>query len=68
MKKFADVAIRELLPFKQRQVLKMYYIENKNIQQIAEELDIDKSTVSRRLNAAKKFLKKIRKIYSEVAK
>ena len=41
--------IQEKLPVRQREVIKLYYFEGLNIPQIAAELKVNKSTVSRTL-------------------
>lgn len=58
MKKFLTVAVEVVLTDKQRQVVEMYYIDNKNIPEIAEILGKNKSTVQRTLNTAVEKLKK----------
>ncbi|MEG0780620.1 MAG: sigma-70 family RNA polymerase sigma factor [Oscillospiraceae bacterium] len=46
---------QELTP-RQRQMLALYYDENKNMSRIAEELGVSRSTVSRTISRAKKRL------------
>lgn len=51
-------AIREVLTAKQRETLLAYYIQQKNIPQIAAERGVHKSTVCRTLRRAETRLKK----------
>ena len=50
--------IREELTANQRQILLAYYIQNRTIPQIAEELGRNKSTVSRTLHRAEEKLRR----------
>lgn len=59
---FAEKTLHQVianeLTLKQKEVVLMYFFEGKNIVQIAKELNVNKSTVSRNLHAALKNLKK----------
>ena len=46
-------SIQQLLTPRQRQVLQLYYLEEKTIPEIARQLHVNKSTVSRTLHRAK---------------
>lgn len=67
LKKILYKAIEEVLTDRQKEILIIYYFEEKTMEQIAEELNINKSTVSRTLQRAEKNLKKIAKILEDVA-
>ena len=59
--------IEEDLTDKQKRVIQMYYFEGKKMTEIAEEMRINKSTVSRHLKLADKKFQKIKKYSVEVA-
>lgn len=68
MKKMLGAAINITLTEKQRQVAVMYYTEEKKIPEIAQILNINKSTVSRTLRRAEQGLEKIKLIYENYKK
>lgn len=55
-KRFVGNAVRYLPP-KQREVLRLYFFEGLRMEQIAQRLGVSKSTVSRRLSAARRTLR-----------
>ncbi|WP_159428989.1 sigma-70 family RNA polymerase sigma factor [Tepidibacter formicigenes] len=61
MKNNLKVAMNEYLTDRQKQILTMYYFEEKTMEQIAKELYISKPCVSITLKRAKNNLKKIKK-------
>lgn len=67
MKKVLFKAIHEELTEKQKIITLMYHQEGKKVTEIAENLGLNKSTVSRHLKYAEKKLKKIKKFFLEVA-
>lgn len=67
MKKGMYKVLEEELTPKQKQIILMYYFDNKNIIQIASELKVNKSTISRTKKAAEKKLNKIKNFFLEVA-
>ena len=60
-RKRVNRVIREELTDRQRQVLMAYYFDEKNITQIAADLGVNKSTVSRILHRAENRLKRFLK-------
>ena len=58
IKRVISLVIRNELTEKQRQVLLMYYFDNKNIIEISKELGINKSSVSRLISRAKMRIEK----------
>ncbi|MBB6214975.1 RNA polymerase sigma factor (sigma-70 family) [Anaerosolibacter carboniphilus] len=67
LKKILQKAIEMELTEKQKQILLMYYYENKNQRQIAEELSMNQSNVSRNLRQAERKLKKINEYITDYA-
>ncbi len=67
MKRFVDLAIKLALTDRQKQIIEMYYIENKKMPEIARSLGINKSTVLRTLRTAEEKLKKFKVIFEKVA-
>ncbi len=67
MKRFVDLAIKLALTDRQKQIIEMYYIENKKMPEIAQSLGINKSTVLRTLRTAEQKLKKFKIIFEKVA-
>jgi RNA polymerase sigma factor (sigma-70 family) len=65
MKKFLASAIEIVLTEKQRRVLEMYYVDKKNIPEIANILEVHKSTVQRTLKVAVEKLKKNKRIFDK---
>lgn len=59
MKRLMYKGLDHLLTPRQRECFQKYYGEEKNIEQIALILSLNKSTVSRHLKAARKNLKKL---------
>lgn len=59
MKNLLCKAINLNLTQRQRECVMLYYMENKKISEVAAELNIDKSTVSRHLSSARKKLKSL---------
>lgn len=55
------IAINEELTDRQREFVNMYYFEGKTVCEIADELGVNSSTVSRVLSYARKNLKKVLK-------
>ncbi len=51
-------AMREELTDRQRQVMTLYYCDGKNMREIGETLDIDKSTVSRTISRGEQRLRR----------
>ena len=60
-RKRVNRVIREELTQRQQQILMAYYFDNKNITQIAADLGVNKSTVSRTLHRAETRLKRFLK-------
>ena len=67
MKKILCEAINNILTERQRQVIIMYYFEKKVMQEIADELNVNKSTVCRTLHRAENRIKKFKRYFPEVA-
>ena len=61
LKRNLRLAREEELTERQRQLLRMRYVENKTVSAIARELGVDKSTVSRTLTRAIARLRKVLK-------
>ncbi len=61
MKNNLKIAMNEYLTDRQKEILNMYYFDNKTIVQISNELGVTKGTVSITLKRAKNNLKKIKK-------
>ena len=59
MKALMQKAMSFYLTPRQQECMMMYYFEQKTVMQIGEEIGVDKSTVSRHLQAAMKKLKKL---------
>lgn len=55
--------LKEQLTSRQKQILMMYFFDKKNIPSISNELNINKSTVSRSINSSIKKLHSILKYY-----
>ena len=55
---YLPLAVAEELTPRQRQVLRMYFYEEKNVTDIARELSVNKSTVSRTLHRAQERLRR----------
>ena len=60
MKSMIRSAMKYALTEKQRQCLTMYYFDKQTIPEIAANMGLNKSTVSRHIKAASKNLKKLR--------
>ena len=63
MKKAVSLALMLELTSRQRECITMYYLQNRSIPQIASELSLSRSTVSRHITAGKKKLMKLAKYY-----
>ena len=63
-RKFLAAAVKYLPP-RQREPIRLYYFEGKKQQEIAELLGIERSTVSRRLKAARASLKKLAALFTD---
>lgn len=63
-RKFLSAAI-QYLPPRQRDPIRLYYFEGKKQQEIAELLGVERSTVSRRLKAARESLKKLAALFTD---
>ncbi len=64
IKKAMQKVIRSRLTVRQREILIMYYFEKKKIPEIAIELAVNKSTVSRTLNRAVKNIRLYLEFYN----
>lgn len=62
MKEAIHKAVKEDLTERQRELIIMYYLEGKTMPEIADELKINKSTVSRTINRAVNRIKKSKDI------
>lgn len=63
-RKFLSAAIKSLPPH-QRDSIRLYYLEGKKQQEIAELLGVERSTVSRRLKAARQSLQKLAALFTD---
>ena len=63
-RKFLSAAIKSLPP-RQRDSIRLYYLEGKKQQEIAELLGVERSTVSRRLKAARQSLQKLAALFTD---
>ncbi len=63
-RKFLSAAIKSLPP-RQRDSIRLYYLEGKKQQEIAELLGVERSTVSRRLKAARESLQKLAALFTD---
>ncbi len=63
LKKVLFLALKFELTDRQRECITMYFLENRKIPQIADELSLSCSTVSRHITAGKKKLMKLAKYY-----
>ena len=59
-------AIKTQLTHRQTQVMLLYYFEGKNITEIAQELGLNKSTVSRTLRRSLNRLTDLARLYFEI--
>ncbi len=59
MKKLVSKAVRVSLTERQRVCLTMYYIDEMKLSDIADKLELDKSTVSRHITSARRKLKQL---------
>jgi RNA polymerase sigma factor (sigma-70 family) len=67
MKQVVKAIIQTQLTDRQKQIMLMHYAEGKSISEIGRELGINRSNVYRRMEAAKKRIEKIKKIFKYVA-
>ena len=67
MKLIVRAIVETQLTERQKQIMLMRYAEEKSIKQIAEILGINPSNVCRRIQAAKKRISKIKKIFKYIA-
>ncbi len=65
-RKFLYRAIKTQLTHRQTQVMLLYYFEGKNITEIAQELGLNKSTVSRTLRRSLNRLTDLARLYFEI--
>lgn len=64
--KFIYRAIKTQLTARQRQMIELYYIDNLRMYQIAEELHVNKGTVSRAIKVARKRLEGLAEVYFDI--
>lgn len=55
-KKALEIIVKNNLTFRQKQCIFLYYYKNKKMIEIANELNLSVSTVSRHINKAKKII------------
>ena len=65
-RRFRYRAIKTQLTHRQTQVMLLYYFEGKNITEIAQELGLNKSTVSRTLRRSLNRLTDLARLYFEI--
>lgn len=65
-RRFLYHAIKTQLTHRQTQVMLLYYFEGKNITEIAQELGLNKSTVSRTLRRSLNRLTDLARLYFEI--
>ena len=65
-RRFLYRAIKTQLTHRQTQVMLLYYFEGKNITEIAQELGLNKSTVSRTLRRSLHRLTDLARLYFEI--
>lgn len=65
-RKFLYRAIKTQLTHRQTQVMLLYYFEGKNITEIAQELGLNKSTISRTLRRSLNRLTDLARLYFEI--
>lgn len=65
-RRFLYRAIKTQLTYRQTQVMLLYYFEGKNITEIAQELGLNKSTVSRTLRRSLNRLTDLARLYFEI--
>lgn len=65
-RRFLYRAIKTQLTHRQTQVMLLYYFEGKNITEIAQELGLNKSTVSRTLRCSLNRLTDLARLYFEI--
>lgn len=65
-RRFLYRAIKTQLTHRQTQVMLLYYFEGKNITEIAQELGLNKSTVSRTLRRSLNRLTDLTRLYFEI--
>ena len=65
-RRFLYRAIKTQLTHRQTQVMLLYYFEGKNITEIAQELGLNKSTVSRPLRRSLNRLPDLARLYFEI--
>lgn len=65
-RRFLYRAIKTQLTHRQTQVMLLYYFEGKNITEIAQELELNKSTVSRTLRRSLNRLTDLARLYFEI--
>lgn len=65
-RRFLYRAIKTQLTHRQTQVMLLYYFEEKNITEIAQELGLNKSTVSRTLRRSLNRLTDLARLYFEI--
>lgn len=65
-RRFLYRAIKTQLTHRQTQVMLLYYFEGKNITEIAQELGLNKSTVSRTLRRSLNRLADLARLYFEI--
>lgn len=65
-RRFLYRAIKTQLTHRQTQVILLYYFEGKNITEIAQELGLNKSTVSRTLRRSLNRLTDLARLYFEI--
>ena len=65
-RRFLYRAIKTQLTHRQTQVMLLYYFEGKNITEIAQELGLNKSTVSRTLRRSLNRLTDLARLYYEI--
>lgn len=65
-RRFLYRAIKTQLTHRQTQVMLLYYFEEKNITEIAQELGLNKSTISRTLRRSLNRLTDLARLYFEI--
>ncbi len=63
MKQILSQALESELTPRQRECIVLYYYQNKTMSEVASDLSLSKSTVSRHLKAAKRKLQNVAKYY-----
>ena len=66
LKRIAAVGLQELMTARQRQIFIMYHYQMMSITDIARELGVYKSTISRTLTRAEKKLAPLKRILSKI--